>query len=199
MKKIMLSAGIVAVLMFYGFLFPQQNDNQNDEPNHYWQKHCKEMMETCRQMMNETSMMDKEMRRSQGMMGHGMMNGMRMHERKQSETNPYHSYDTITVEEVRTLIEKEEDVLFLDVRTPEEFHGELGHLPNARPLPIQVLHERYDELENYKENHIVIYCRTDNRSRRAATFLVEEKGYENVSVMIGGMVEWNEQFGKPEH
>ncbi len=100
------------------------------------------------------------------------------------------SSPAVTVEQTQSLMASGEYIL-LDVRTTEEFDGELGHLPDAVLIPVQELEQRVSELEQYKGKKIIAYCRTGNRSGKAASFL-NQKGYDVVN-MQGGMVEWNEK------
>ncbi len=103
---------------------------------------------------------------------------------------------TITAEQVHTILERKDDVLLLDVRTPQEFNGALGHLPNAQLIPVQELESRFEELEPYKDKEIVVYCRSGNRSSRAVTFL-SQQGFK-VKNMTGGMLEWRKRFGEAD-
>ena len=103
---------------------------------------------------------------------------------------------TITVQEVHSILEQKDDVVLLDVRTPQEFNGELGHLPDALLIPVQELEARYQELEPYKNKEMVVYCRSGNRSGRAVDFL-SQKGFK-VKNMTGGMLEWRKQFGEAD-
>ncbi len=95
----------------------------------------------------------------------------------------------VTVGEVRQMLDAKQDILLLDVRTPEEFNGRLGHIEGARLLPLQVLAEQYRKLNRFKEKKIVVYCRSGNRSLRATRFLLK-KGFKAVN-MLGGMRAWN--------
>ena len=61
---------------------------------------------------------------------------------------------------VQTKMAGKEDVLLLDVRTPEEFDGPLGHLEGAKLIPLQELPQRLDEIKSYKNKEIVVYCRS---------------------------------------
>jgi rhodanese-related sulfurtransferase len=87
-----------------------------------------------------------------------------------------------------------EDMLLLDVRTPEEFKGELGHIQGAVNLPLQGLEQRLaqlgQELDAHKNAPVVVTCRTDNRSGRAAVIL-KKAGFTNLAILSGGMVGWN--------
>src|SRR6516162_10051761 len=79
----------------------------------------------------------------------------------------------------------------IDVRSPDEFVGPLGHIPKARNVPLAELRDRIEELRALVETPVVLVCRTDNRSASAAA-LLKEAGFRNVVVLRGGMVRWNE-------
>jgi len=87
------------------------------------------------------------------------------------------------------IIASEQNVVVLDVRTPEEFTGPLGHLKGAELLPIQELHQRVGELQKYRDKKILVICHSGGRSSRATRFLAG-KGF-NVINVEGGMVEMN--------
>ena len=77
----------------------------------------------------------------------------------------------------------------IDVREPHEWDE--SHLEGATHVPQDELLERIDEVAPDRSERIVLYCRTDNRSSRAADAL-QGLGYENVAVMRGGIVAWQE-------
>jgi uncharacterized membrane protein YdjX (TVP38/TMEM64 family)/rhodanese-related sulfurtransferase len=83
-----------------------------------------------------------------------------------------------------------DDLLVLDVRTPEEFTGELGHIQGARNLPLDAVAERSEELAAWQERPVLLVCRTDRRSAKAAQILAR-KGFADVHVVAGGMEAWN--------
>lgn len=94
----------------------------------------------------------------------------------------------------KRMIDGDEDVLVLDVRTPGEFTGDLGHIKGALNLDAQGLVDKLnqlgEELEPYKAQPIVITCRTHNRSPKAARILFQ-KGFKKLAILEGGMVGWN--------
>ena len=98
---------------------------------------------------------------------------------------------TMTPAQVDSLRAQGSGFLLLDVRTEGEFHGSLGHLEGALLIPVQELAERLDELEPYKKDTVVVYCRTGNRSHYA-TELLRSKGFKAFN-MTGGMVQWNQE------
>jgi uncharacterized membrane protein YdjX (TVP38/TMEM64 family)/rhodanese-related sulfurtransferase len=104
----------------------------------------------------------------------------------------------LEVSALRQRLEAGEDVLVLDVRTPAEFDGELGHIAGARNVPLDTLPERSAELEERLERPVFLVCRTDRRSARAAQLLAR-KGFADVHVVAGGMEAWNAAGLPVEH
>jgi len=89
--------------------------------------------------------------------------------------------------------------LLLDVREPDEFNGELGHIAGSVLIPLHQLGGRAaNELGNYKERDVVIICRAGVRSGTAAALLTG-LGFDHVSNLKGGMLEWNDAGLPVEH
>ncbi len=103
--------------------------------------------------------------------------------RKKEETA---SYKQITMEEAVTLMETEKDYIILDVRTEEEFREK--HIPGAINIPNETIGE--DEISALpdKEQMILVYCRSGNRSKQAAKKLAAQ-GYTNI-LEFGGINDW---------
>ena len=78
------------------------------------------------------------------------------------------------------------------MREPEEYGGELGHIPGCRLIPLKELPTRVAELEKFKERQIIAVCRAGVRSTTAAAILIG-LGFEQVSNLKGGMLDWNDQ------
>lgn len=96
---------------------------------------------------------------------------------------------SITMEQFKQRLKSDKDIIVLDVRTPEEVAT--GMIENAINIPVQVLEQRVDELEKYKDKKIFVICRTQNRSSAAASFL-KEKGYK-AKYVLGGMSVFNQK------
>ena len=73
----------------------------------------------------------------------------------------------------------------IDVREPDEFVGELGHLPGALLVPIGTLPASAREWK--KAEPILLVCRSGARSARAAEILAQS-GFESVLNLEGGMI-----------
>jgi uncharacterized membrane protein YdjX (TVP38/TMEM64 family)/rhodanese-related sulfurtransferase len=82
-------------------------------------------------------------------------------------------------------------IAVVDVRGPDEFTGSLGHIREARNLPIGELPQRLHELGPLRSKRVVLVCHTDKRSAKAAATL-GEAGFQDVRVLRGGMVRWTE-------
>lgn len=99
---------------------------------------------------------------------------------------------TITPEEVKQRLDAGESLHLVDVRQPEEnaeFNIGGVLIPLAR---IQAMDT--DEIENLKDEEVICYCRSGNRSGQA-TLILEQLGFSNVKNLSGGMLSWNEKFG----
>ncbi len=97
-----------------------------------------------------------------------------------------------TAQDVRAELESPSSPLVLDVREPEEFNGELGHIPGSVLIPLKDLPTRAGELEPQKERPIIVVCRAGVRSTTGAAILTG-LGFENVANLKGGMLDWNDQ------
>ena len=79
----------------------------------------------------------------------------------------------------------------LDVRGPDEFVGDLGHIPGAINIPVGDIANRLIEIKALGEKPVIMVCRTDKRSARAAELLSDEN-FADVRVLRGGMERWNQ-------
>ena len=96
------------------------------------------------------------------------------------------SYRQIDMDEAITMMEEESGYIILDVRTPEEFADK--HIPGAINIPNETIStEEIPELPN-KDQLILVYCRSGNRSKQASEKLVA-LGYTNI-VEFGGINDW---------
>ncbi|NLB41538.1 MAG: rhodanese-like domain-containing protein [Clostridiales bacterium] len=95
-------------------------------------------------------------------------------------------YQTINAEEAKVIIDTEENIVILDVRTKAEFDA--GYIPNAMLIPDAKLKEEVEMKIPDKDTKILIYCRSGNRSAKSAKLLIE-MGYNNV-FDFGGILTW---------
>ena len=96
------------------------------------------------------------------------------------------TYRQINVEEAAAMMEEESSYIILDVRTAQEY-GE-KHIPGAINIPNETIGtEDIPELPD-KEQLILVYCRSGNRSKQASEKLVK-LGYTNI-IEFGGINDW---------
>lgn len=96
---------------------------------------------------------------------------------------------TMTVAELKSEMKTDSTLVLLDVRTPQELTGPLGHIEGVINIPVQELEVRLNELSKYKSNRIAVICRSGNRSGMATSILVET-GF-NARNVLGGMIKYN--------
>ena len=96
------------------------------------------------------------------------------------------TYRQIDMDEAITMMEEESGYIILDVRTPEEFADK--HIPGAINIPNETIGtEEIPELPD-KDQLILVYCRSGNRSKQASEKLAT-LGYTNI-VEFGGINDW---------
>ena len=96
------------------------------------------------------------------------------------------TYTQISMDEAVTMMEEETDYIILDVRRPDEFADK--HIPNAINVPNETIgEEEIPELPD-KDQMILVYCRSGNRSKQASKKLAT-LGYTNV-YEFGGINDW---------
>jgi len=96
-------------------------------------------------------------------------------------------YAEVTSADARQIIDTR-NPLILDVRTPAEYRR--GHLENAVLIPVQILQQNLDRLAAYKDQDILVYCATGNRSTVASKILIDD-GFNRIINLRHGIVDWH--------
>lgn len=96
----------------------------------------------------------------------------------------------ISVEELKSMLDKGENVRIIDVRTAADYGGEKGYIAQAVNLPLEEIDQRLSEIDADLEKTIALVCTTDRRSEKAAKILTQN-GFADVHVVKGGMTHWN--------
>lgn len=97
----------------------------------------------------------------------------------------------ITVHELKERMDKGEKLNVIDVR--EVFEYEEFNI-GAQLIPLGELPGRIGELEAYKNQELIVHCRSGARSGNAKMYLMDQ-GFDNVRNLLGGMLAWQDQFG----
>ena len=98
-------------------------------------------------------------------------------------TNPI---QYVSMDEITTIMQENTNYIILDARTIEEYNE--GHIPNAICIPNETIDETVTKQLPNKDQLILIYCRSGNRSKQAALKL-QQLGYTNL-VEFGGIIDW---------
>lgn len=96
------------------------------------------------------------------------------------------SYEQITANQAKELMEKETGYIIIDARTQEEFDE--GHIEGAILIPEYEISQRAEKELPDKDQLILVYCRSGRRSKIASQALVD-LGYTNVKE-FGGIIDW---------
>ena len=98
----------------------------------------------------------------------------------------------ITVEELKSRMDKGEILNIIDVREPHEnAEFNIGGLllPLGKVKTMQI-----EEIDDLKDQELICYCRSGNRSGQAC-LLLDTMGFKNTKNLVGGMLAWQEKFG----
>jgi len=106
--------------------------------------------------------------------------------RRGRKTDPYRKLSPPVAYE---LIRDNPEMLVLDLRTPQEYNGETGHLQRATNIPLDRLPYHLLEINAYREETFLVYCRADPCGADGVTNL-RSSGFENVMLMEGGIDAW---------
>ena len=98
-------------------------------------------------------------------------------------------FTSISTKQAYALLQKDDNVTLLDVRSTGEFQR--GHIPNATLIPVEILSKNISKLQKEKNKTIIVYCQTGSRSVRASRILVKN-GFAPLNVK-GGFREWEKE------
>ncbi len=98
---------------------------------------------------------------------------------------------TIDVKELKLRLDAGESLNLVDVREPSE-HAEFNVGGLLIPLG-DIRMGDTEAIDQLKNQEVILYCRSGNRSGQAAMIL-ETMGFENVVNVVGGMLSWHENF-----
>jgi rhodanese-related sulfurtransferase len=108
-----------------------------------------------------------------------------------TQSNPH--YPEVQEADPQDVFSHKNDLTLIDVRQPDEYVGNLGHVDGAKLIVLDALPERMSEIP--KDKPVVMICKSGGRSMRATAYLLNQ-GYDKVYNMIGGMMLWND-YGLP--
>ncbi|MDX1917536.1 MAG: rhodanese-like domain-containing protein [Candidatus Caenarcaniphilales bacterium] len=98
------------------------------------------------------------------------------------------AYQPVSSFEAKALLEKETDLVLIDVR--EDYEYEFCRIEGAKHIPLSRLPECFESLSLIPEQPILIYCHHGKRSAKAALYL-SSKGFKNLFNLEGGIDAWS--------
>jgi len=93
----------------------------------------------------------------------------------------------VNAQEAYELLEKNKNVIVIDVRTKQEYSS--GHIPGSKSIPVGEILSRISEIEKYKDSPVLIHCASGSRSASAVRILSKNK-FNNIYHMNRGLVGW---------
>lgn len=100
--------------------------------------------------------------------------------------------DNITVEELKARMDTGEKINLIDCREPEEY-AEFNIGGKLLPLG-QIQAMQIDEIDELKDEEVIVHCRSGKRSVTACLFL-ETLGFQHTVNVLGGLLDWQAKFG----
>lgn len=97
--------------------------------------------------------------------------------------------EDITVQQLKTRQAANEALNILDVR--EEWEYEEDNM-GAKLMPLGDIPSRISEIEDWKDQEMIVHCKSGGRSGRAKKYL-ESQGFTKVRNMLGGMLAYREE------
>ncbi len=98
----------------------------------------------------------------------------------------------ITVTELKSRMDAGEQLHIIDVREPSEY---AEYNIGAKLIPLgQIVNMQLEELEELKNEELIIHCKMGGRSMQACMIL-EQAGFTNVVNVTGGVMAWKQLFG----
>lgn len=92
----------------------------------------------------------------------------------------------ITVQELKQRLDSGEELILIDVREPHE--REICHIGGLL-VPLGTIPQKIEDLAEYKDKEVIVYCRTGGRSSSAVAFL-KAHGFTNPRNLVGGVHAW---------
>ncbi|UOR03737.1 rhodanese-like domain-containing protein [Hymenobacter aerilatus] len=90
----------------------------------------------------------------------------------------------ITAPELKQRLQAGETPTIIDVR--ETWENEESRIDGSQNIPLGSLPDKLDELEELKDQEIIVHCKSGGRSASAKAFLTQQ-GFTNVRNLLGGM------------
>jgi rhodanese-related sulfurtransferase len=98
-------------------------------------------------------------------------------------------YVKVSAPIIYEIVRDNPSILILDLRSPNEFNGDTGHLFRAHNIPLTKLPERLMEISVFRNDTFVVYCDTPRCAEEGMSILISS-GFEDAILMDGGIDQW---------
>jgi len=104
----------------------------------------------------------------------------------------------ITPRDVKSMLDRDENSLFVDCRLPTE--SQITHIDGTQLIPLQQIGQHIGALKQHQNEKIIVHCRSGGRSMQF-TQLLRHNGFADVKSMACGMLLWNKDInpGGPQY
>lgn len=92
--------------------------------------------------------------------------------------------NSIDYESVKTILKNDKNAMLIDVRSPQEYKE--GHLEESINFPLYDLERNSEQILKNKQNTIILYCQSGNRSNKALEIL-KKQGCSSIYQIEGGL------------
>lgn len=100
--------------------------------------------------------------------------------------------NTLSIDTLQECLTKEDEPLVLDLRSSNDYQGNLRHINPSLNIPLEALESQLSDPSPYLEKTIILACTTDRRCKKAAQILTQYS-FAHVYVVLGGMTEWSQK------
>lgn len=97
----------------------------------------------------------------------------------------------INVHDTKSLLDSDNGIVLLDCREPKE-HA-FAHIEGSILIPMDEIADRVDELEDYQDGRIVVYCHHGGRSLQVVNWL-RNHGFSMAQNLTGGIDVWSQEI-----
>ena len=131
-----------------------------------------------------------------GLLALGGLDGCRSLRARRAAHRP--SYRRVSSPVAFEMVRDTPEMLILDLRSPEEYLGETGHLRRAYNIPLDRLPFRLLEISAWREETILVYCRARGDCSEAGMAILMSSGFTDAVLMVGGIDSWIEEGFRTE-
>jgi len=115
--------------------------------------------------------------------------GCSLFHRRSGPRRPRPLYKKLSPPVAYEMMRDSPQMLVIDLRSPQQYNGETGHIREAKNIPLSRLPYRLLEILPFREDTVFLYCDTDECTEQGAKIL-GTSGFESLAGMVGGIDKW---------